>query len=68
MGGDGSPSAGFSIDDFYFLARASLVKDERFFDRFDQVFGDHFRGQETLFEEIFGDIPMEWLRAQKELI
>lgn len=59
--------AGFSIDDFYYLSRATLVKDERFFDRFDQVFGEHFRGQETLFDEIIGEIPMEWLRAQKEL-
>ena len=59
--------AGFSIDDFYYLARAALVKDERYFDRFDQVFGEHFQGQETLFDEIFGEIPMEWLQAQKQL-
>ena len=59
--------AGFSIDDFYYLSRATLVKDERFFDRFDLVFGDHFRGQETLFDEIIGEIPLEWLRKQKEL-
>jgi uncharacterized protein with von Willebrand factor type A (vWA) domain len=59
--------AGYSIDDFYYLTRASLVKDERFFDRFDQVFGEHFRGLETIFDEIFGEIPMEWLRRQKEL-
>ncbi len=59
--------AGFSIDDFYFLARATLVKDERYFDRFDQVFGDYIRGKQTLFEEIIGEIPLEWLRKQKEL-
>ena len=59
--------AGFSIDDFYFLARATLVKDERYFDRFDQVFGDYIRGKQTLFEEIVGEIPLEWLRKQKEL-
>ncbi|MGB1880973.1 MAG: vWA domain-containing protein, partial [Gammaproteobacteria bacterium] len=59
--------AGYSIDDFYYLTRASLIKDERFFDRFDQVFGEHFRGLETIFDEIFGEIPMEWLRRQKEL-
>ena len=29
----------FNVDDFYFLARSALVKDERFFDRFDQAFG-----------------------------
>jgi uncharacterized protein len=59
--------AGFSIDDFYFLARATLVKDERYFDRFDQVFGDYIRGQQTLFEEILGEIPLDWLRKQQEL-
>ncbi len=59
--------AGFSVDDFYFLARATLVKDERYFDRFDQVFGDYIRGKQTLFEEIIGEIPLEWLRKQKEL-
>jgi uncharacterized protein with von Willebrand factor type A (vWA) domain len=59
--------AGFSVDDFYFLARATLVKDERYFDRFDQVFGDYIRGKQTLFEEILGEIPLEWLRKQKEL-
>ncbi|MGD9603412.1 MAG: VWA domain-containing protein [Gammaproteobacteria bacterium] len=59
--------AGFSVDDFYYLARATLVKDERYFDRFDQVFGDYIRGQQTIFEEILGEIPLEWLRKQKEL-
>ncbi|MSR13373.1 MAG: VWA domain-containing protein [Gammaproteobacteria bacterium] len=59
--------AGFSIDDFYFLARATLVKDERFFDRFDKVFGDYIRGQQTIFEEILGEIPLDWLRKQQEL-
>ena len=59
--------AGFSVNDFYYLSRTTLVKDERYFDRFDQVFGEHFRGQEMLFDEIFGEIPLEWLRKQKEL-
>ena len=59
--------AGFSVDNFYYLARATLVKDERYFDRFDQVFGEHFRGQEMLFDELIGEIPLEWLRKQKEL-
>jgi uncharacterized protein len=59
--------ANFSVNDFYYLARTTLVKDERYFDRFDQVFGEHFRGQETLFDEVIGEIPLEWLRKQKEL-
>ena len=59
--------AGYSVDDFYYLARATLVKDERFFDRFDQVFGDYIRGQQTIFEQVLGEIPLDWLRKQKEL-
>jgi len=54
--------ADYSVDDFYYLTRASLVKDERHFDRFDRVFGTHFRGMEELFDEIVGEIPEEWLR------
>ena len=38
---------GFEVEDFYFLARAALVKDERHFDRFDLVFGAHFKGVES---------------------
>jgi len=52
---------------FYHLARTSLVKDERFFDRFDLVFANYIKGQESLFEEIIGEIPLEWLEAQKKL-
>ena len=36
-----------SADDFYYLARACLVKDERHFDRFDRVFAAHFKGTES---------------------
>ena len=56
--------AGYSVDDFYFLARTTLVKDERCFDRFDRVFGAHFRGMQDLFDEIVGEIPEEWLRRE----
>jgi len=56
--------AGFSVDDFYYLARAALVKDERHFDRFDRVFGAHFKGMQELFDEIVGEIPEEWLRLE----
>jgi hypothetical protein len=55
-----------SVDEFYFLARASLVKDERHYDRFDQVFGAFFQGREALFDEVMGEIPEEWLRKQAE--
>ena len=40
--------AAFDIEDFYFLARTALVKDERHLDRFDRVFGHCFKGIETV--------------------
>ena len=40
--------AGFSVDDFYYLSRATLVKDERNIDKFDRVFGPVFKGLETV--------------------
>ncbi|SEO49761.1 vWA domain-containing protein [Aquisalimonas asiatica] len=56
-----------SVDDFYFLARGIMVKDETLFDRFDQVFGNYFSGIENIFgEELEGEIPEEWLRAMAE--
>ncbi|HZS84586.1 MAG TPA: VWA domain-containing protein [Stellaceae bacterium] len=60
--------AAYSVDDFYYLARATLVKDERNLDKFDRVFGHCFKGLETPLEEGHG-IPEEWLRklAEKHL-
>lgn len=56
------------IEEFYYLARATLVKDERHYDRFDQVFSSHFKGLETLFDEMIGaKVPLEWLRKLAEL-
>jgi len=51
-----------SVDDFYYLSRSALVKDEKNLDRFDQVFGHVFKGLEKL--DILGtaDIPAEWLK------
>ncbi len=59
--------AGRRVEDFYYLARASLVKDERHLDRFDQVFGAVFKGLETLPGTEEAEIPAEWLRAVSEL-
>ncbi|NNF67864.1 MAG: VWA domain-containing protein [Gammaproteobacteria bacterium] len=56
-----------SIEKFYFLARTCLVKDERHYDRFDQVFAAYFKGAEASFEQIAGDVPMKWLQKQAEL-
>ena len=56
-----------SVDDFYFLSRTVLVKDERFYDRFDRVFAAHFKGLEELFEMLVAELPEEWLRRASEL-
>ena len=61
--------AGTSVEDFYFLARAILVKDERNLDKFDRVFGTVFKGLEgqTIGEGVESvDIPQEWLRKIAE--
>ncbi|WP_076592105.1 vWA domain-containing protein [Herminiimonas arsenitoxidans] len=51
---------GTSFDDFYYLARLTLVKDEAHFDKFDRVFGLYFKGISTVFEENSA-IPLDWL-------
>jgi uncharacterized protein with von Willebrand factor type A (vWA) domain len=59
---------GPSVDDFYFLARLTLVKDETLFDKFDRAFSAYFKGVEMLTD--FGkEIPLEWLQKilEKEL-
>ena len=38
--------AEYSVEDFYYLARATLVKDERHLDKFDRVFAQCFKGLE----------------------
>ena len=58
--------AGYSVEDFYFLARTALVKDERHLDRFDRVFGHVFKGLEAPEDEVV-EIPEEWLRKMTEL-
>ncbi|MFM9978099.1 MAG: vWA domain-containing protein [Sphingomonadaceae bacterium] len=51
---------------FYFLARATYVKDEGLIDRFDQVFAKVFRGISTTFGEQGVEVPSEWLKAVAE--
>ncbi len=60
--------AGTSVDNFYFLARATLVKDESDLDKFDRIFGAYFKGIEDSLADLFEDIPEEWLRHQAELM
>ena len=50
--------ANFDVRDFYYLSRATMVKDERNLDKFDQVFGEVFKGIEPTGEEI-PEIPEE---------
>jgi uncharacterized protein len=57
--------AGYSVDHFYYLARAALVKDERNIDKFDRVFGHYFKGIETV-ADAGVQIPQEWLRKLTE--
>ncbi len=56
-----------SIDDFYYLARATMVKDETKFDRFDKVFGQYFKGVEDALDLLQGEIPEDWIKAMKQL-
>ena len=54
-----------SIDDFYFLARTCLIKDEALYDRFNLAFGAYFHGVEGVFD-IRAEIPEEWIRKAIE--
>lgn len=51
-----------SAERFYHLARTCLVKDERYYDRFDRAFAAHFKGAENLFETLSRDLPADWLQ------
>jgi hypothetical protein len=50
-----------SIDEFYFLSRAALVKDEAHYDRFDRAFGEFFNGVQTSLG-LAKEIPDAWFR------
>ncbi len=56
----------FKIDDFYYLARTTMVKDEKHFDKFDRAFGAYFKGVE-LIADFTKEVPLEWLRKNLEL-
>ena len=55
-----------SIDEFYYLSRIALVKDEANFDKFDRAFAEFWQGVETI-PGIESQIPLEWLLKQVEL-
>ena len=51
------------LEQFYHLARTILVKDEKFYDRFDRVYAAFFKGIDTLsLEKLLADLPEEWLK------
>src|SRR5216683_5479661 len=54
------------VEDFYYLSRATLVKDERNLDKFDRVFGHVFKGLELMEEALVAEIPTEWLKSLAE--
>src|SRR3954462_2621017 len=55
-----------SIDQFYYLSRTALVKDEANYDKFDRAFAEFWQGIETI-PGIEAQIPLEWLLKQVEL-
>jgi len=61
-------SEGYSLDDFYFLSRMTLIKDEKHYDKFDKAFSAYFKGVETL-GDLIGNVPLDWLKKtlQKQL-
>src|SRR6266850_833666 len=54
------------VEDFYYLARAALIKDERNLDKFDRVFGHVFKGLDLLSDPLLIEIPSEWLKKLAE--
>ncbi|NIC43120.1 VWA domain-containing protein [Aquabacterium sp. A08] len=54
-----------TLDDFYYLARTALVKDEKHFDKFDRAFAAYFKGVEQL-ADFTKEIPADWLKKEIE--
>src|SRR5262245_3334659 len=64
----GAGLASMRAEDFYYLSRATLVKDERKLATFDTVFGAVFKGLDLVGDTLSGSIPAEWLRALSERV
>jgi len=55
-----------NVDEFYYLSRLCLVKDEKHFDKFDRAYGAYFEGIESL-DDLFSEmIPEDWLKTEFE--
>ena len=59
--GQDAKQGALSMEDFYFLARMTLIKDERHFDKFDRAFQAYFKGLELLTDSP-KDMPLQWLK------
>ena len=57
---------GLNAERFYYLARTCLVKDERYYDRYDKAFAAHFKGAEDLFALLQRELPQDWLAKMAE--
>ena len=66
LDGDEADEGAYKIDDFYYLSRTILVKDEKHYDKFDRAFAAYFKGVEMV-ADFSKDIPLEWLRNNLEL-
>ena len=56
-----------SVEDFYHIARMSLVKNEAHYDRFDRIFASFFQDLDVISDEVFTQIPEDWLKQLKTL-
>lgn len=56
----------FSVEEFYNLSRTILIKRQQHLDKFDQLFGHYFEGTELVPDEMFREIPEDWLRKNLE--
>jgi uncharacterized protein with von Willebrand factor type A (vWA) domain len=64
--GTDEDGTGYQVDDFYYLSRTVLVKDEKHYDKFDRAFAAYFKGVE-LVTDFTQELPLEWLRKNLEL-
>ena len=61
----GPGSDACSMDDFYYISRLILVKDEKHYDKFDRAFGFYFKGVNAI-ADFTQDVPLDWLRKTLE--
>ncbi len=66
VGPNNDEGVGYKIDDFYYLSRTTLVKDEKHYDKFDRAFASYFKGVEMV-ADFTKEIPLDWLRKNLEL-